>query len=41
VPEEIFTIVRYRYPEAGFGAHLVKPVDPAVLTKLLDESGAG
>jgi signal transduction histidine kinase len=32
---------RRRSEEAGFDAHMVKPVDLAVLTKLLAESGAG
>ena len=32
---------RRRSEEAGFDAHLVKPVDLAALTKLLAESGAG
>jgi len=31
---------RRRSEEAGFDAHLVKPVDFAALTKLLAESGA-
>jgi CheY-like chemotaxis protein len=32
---------RQRSREAGFNAHMVKPVDLAALTKLLAESGAG
>ena len=32
---------RRRSEDAGFDAHLVKPVDLAALTKLLAESGAG
>jgi CheY-like chemotaxis protein len=32
---------RHRSKEAGFDAHMVKPVDFAVLTKLLAKSGAG
>jgi CheY-like chemotaxis protein len=32
---------RRRSEEAGFDAHMVKPVDFAALTKLLAESGAG
>jgi CheY-like chemotaxis protein len=32
---------RRRSKQAGFDAHLVKPVDPTALGKLLDELGAG
>lgn len=32
---------RRRSEEAGFDAHLIKPVDIAALTKLLAQSGAG